>query len=351
VTSYVWDGNRLLFELDGAGKVAARYTYDPVLGRPLAMTRGVVTYYYLTDGRGNVAALADATGAAVQSYAYNAFGQTTSSSGSVSNPLLFASRPWDAESGLYYFGARYYYPPEGRFLEREPRSLDAILAGRGGGYLAAAQTDATVAGRLQTPALLHPYAYAANNPLSFTDLGGFDVGAASDVGSSLGDIAGAVGSLEMGNPPGAVQDLEQRPESPMSGGPTAEKATDQAIAKARFSQSFAPYIASLTAETPSSIANQQPPSADGSGCSVVPHTTSPDVQPLTSTADQSMNQSQALSTSGAVQDQAASQGAMQQSPANIMSAASSPATGNLPGAAGGLMQGVGNLLGGGSPKQ
>ena len=33
---------------------------------------------------------------------------------------LFTGRMWDAESGLYYFGARYYDPELGRFITPDP---------------------------------------------------------------------------------------------------------------------------------------------------------------------------------------------------------------------------------------
>ncbi|MBI4640627.1 MAG: RHS repeat-associated core domain-containing protein [Candidatus Tectomicrobia bacterium] len=41
-------------------------------------------------------------------------------SGVFPNPYTYTSREYDAESGLYYYRARYYDPRSGRFLSEDP---------------------------------------------------------------------------------------------------------------------------------------------------------------------------------------------------------------------------------------
>ena len=61
---------------------------------------------------------------------------------SLANPFRFTGREWDAESGLYYYRARYYDPQLGRFISPDPLT-------RGGGG--------------------NRYAYVENNPIGWSD--------------------------------------------------------------------------------------------------------------------------------------------------------------------------------------
>jgi RHS repeat-associated protein len=56
-------------------------------------------------------------------YQYDAYGQTTSSTGSVSNPFRYTGQYQDSESGLYYLRARYYDPATQQFLSRDPLAV------------------------------------------------------------------------------------------------------------------------------------------------------------------------------------------------------------------------------------
>jgi len=55
----------------------------------------------------------------VETYSYDVFGGP-SSTGSVGNPYFFTGRRLDAETGLYYYRARYYSKVLGRFLQTDP---------------------------------------------------------------------------------------------------------------------------------------------------------------------------------------------------------------------------------------
>jgi uncharacterized protein RhaS with RHS repeats len=67
-------------------------------------------YYYHADRLGSVRALTDKAGTVVATYAYDAYGSTTTSTGSIANPFRYAGEYQDAETGLYYLHARYYDP-------------------------------------------------------------------------------------------------------------------------------------------------------------------------------------------------------------------------------------------------
>ena len=63
----------------------------------------------------------------------------------VDNPYRYSTKEWDEKSGLYYFGARFYYPEVGRWTQRDPAG---ILDG------------------------LNLYAYAGNDPVGSIDADG-----------------------------------------------------------------------------------------------------------------------------------------------------------------------------------
>ena len=76
------------------------------------------------DGNGNVSALVDsADGSLDAKYEYGAFGETLRVGGTSiadDNPFRFSTKYTDTESGLIYYGFRYYSASLGRFLNRDP---------------------------------------------------------------------------------------------------------------------------------------------------------------------------------------------------------------------------------------
>ena len=77
---------------------------------------------YTYDANGNITQYVDADGHVVASYTYDAFGNTVAESGSMSSafPFRFSTKYYDSESGLYYYGYRFYSPKLGRWLTRDP---------------------------------------------------------------------------------------------------------------------------------------------------------------------------------------------------------------------------------------
>ncbi|HUP70392.1 MAG TPA: RHS repeat-associated core domain-containing protein [Acidimicrobiales bacterium] len=96
------------------------YVYGPG-GTPLERidSSGAVTYHH-QDQLGSTSLLTDAAGAVVATASYDAYGKTTSSTGSARTPLGYAGQYTDAETGFQYLRARYYDPAMGTFLTRDP---------------------------------------------------------------------------------------------------------------------------------------------------------------------------------------------------------------------------------------
>ncbi|RLC55184.1 MAG: hypothetical protein DRI80_18170, partial [Chloroflexota bacterium] len=118
---YLYAGDRVIEERDGADGILATYVED------LVMERGGSRFFYQTDGLGSVRALADETGDVVERVNYEPFGRPIfaegMSSSSLGNPYLFRGLRYDAESGLYVYDGRRYEPGTGRYLQRGERSL------------------------------------------------------------------------------------------------------------------------------------------------------------------------------------------------------------------------------------
>lgn len=75
------------------------------------------------DGSGNVIALYDsATGKRAAEYEYGPFGELVRSTGPLSsaNPFRFSTRYQDDQTGLLYYGYRYYSAETGRWIGRDP---------------------------------------------------------------------------------------------------------------------------------------------------------------------------------------------------------------------------------------
>jgi len=85
-------------------------------------TRRLIGY----DGNGNVTTLADGSNGQLWAlYEYDAFGNQTRHHNAVGshaddNPFRFSTKPADDETGLVYYGYRYYAPGLGRWISRDP---------------------------------------------------------------------------------------------------------------------------------------------------------------------------------------------------------------------------------------
>ncbi|MEZ4909184.1 MAG: RHS repeat-associated core domain-containing protein [Saprospiraceae bacterium] len=97
------------------------------------------------DHLGSSTIISNGDGIYIQHIEYTAFGETFADwrTKTYDTPYRFTGKEQDSETGLYYYGARYYDPRLGRFLSVDP------LAEKYGAW--------------------SPYAYTFDNPMKFND--------------------------------------------------------------------------------------------------------------------------------------------------------------------------------------
>jgi RHS repeat-associated protein len=125
-------------------------------------------YYVHNDHLGTPQAMTDSSGTVVWKATYDPFGRATVTTGTVTNNLRLAGMYSDSETGLYYWGARYYDPKTGRGLSPDRMSVAE--------HVARWQANMGMPG--QPPLEINPYVYVANNPLRWTDPSGEAIPAA-----------------------------------------------------------------------------------------------------------------------------------------------------------------------------
>jgi RHS repeat-associated protein len=129
-TDYFYDGNEVIYELDGVG-TETTYVYGGDIDEVVQMVRGGSDYYYHSDDMGNVMALTDSNGMVVERYEYQDYGQPEFFDGAglpigasaIENPYLFTGRRFDSSTEMYYYRNRYLDPISGRFISRDPLGM------------------------------------------------------------------------------------------------------------------------------------------------------------------------------------------------------------------------------------
>ena len=126
-TKFVYDGWNLVAELDGNNALVRNCVWSASdangVGGLLLISEGGSSYLTGYDGTGNMATLVNAgTGAVAASYDYSPFGETIKATGDYAarNPFRFSTKYTDQESGLIYYGYRFYNPSIGRWLSQDP---------------------------------------------------------------------------------------------------------------------------------------------------------------------------------------------------------------------------------------
>ncbi|WP_265593491.1 RHS repeat-associated core domain-containing protein [Verrucomicrobium sp. BvORR034] len=109
---FVW-GLDITGTLDGAGGIGGLIAIEEQGGRILLP---------IHDGLGNITKVVDkASGSTVAEYSYGPYGEMVGQSGDVNAcPFRYQSKYHDAETGLSYFGFRYYSAKLGRWISRDP---------------------------------------------------------------------------------------------------------------------------------------------------------------------------------------------------------------------------------------
>lgn len=178
--SYDGDGKRATKTV---GSATARYLYDVNRAQPALLYDGSGWYiygvgptpiarvaadnsyrYYHPDAMGSTRVFTDQNGATQAAFIYNPFGGIRNSAGIGSETdVAYIGEGYDSQTGLYNLHARQYDPGLGRFTSPDP-------LGNAGGP--------------------NPYAYAANNPTTYTDHSGL---CPMCIGAVAGGAAGFIG--------------------------------------------------------------------------------------------------------------------------------------------------------------
>jgi RHS repeat-associated protein len=143
VTQFLSDDQEEIAEYSGSGTLLRYYINGHSMDEHLAQVEAGGTHYYLAiNHQGSVLATSDGA-QNVATVNYGPFGESSSANTGVA--FRYTGRRLDAETGLYYYRARYYSPVNGRFLQTDPVGFKDDL---------------------------NLYAYVYNDPLNRTDPSG-----------------------------------------------------------------------------------------------------------------------------------------------------------------------------------
>jgi RHS repeat-associated protein len=126
-------------------------------------------YYYHTDHLNSSNIITDDTGTQQKRLEYMPYGGTSVESGTYSTNYRFTGKELDDETGLYFYGARYYNPIIGRFI-----TPDSIVQAP------------------QNPQTLNRYSYCVNNPVNYTDPSGHFLFLPARIGALIGGLIGGI---------------------------------------------------------------------------------------------------------------------------------------------------------------
>ncbi len=140
-TRYIGMGGNTVGERNSTAGVATDYVFGPGIDEPLAKrtANGSVTYFGV-DGLGSIVVSTDSIGSVLNSTGYSPWGETASPPAE-----LFGYTGRETGGPSWYYRARYYDAPHGRFLSEDPLQEHLTIAS------------------------LRAYSYADNNPIGYDD--------------------------------------------------------------------------------------------------------------------------------------------------------------------------------------
>jgi RHS repeat-associated protein len=158
--TYVYGDEEILEERLSTGGTL-RYVHAPAIDLPLAQQDGAgVVSYYIGDHLGSIVKLTSSGGEVILTRRYDPYGTPVAGSGQ--SGFAFTGREWDAETGLYYYRARYYDSSQARFISEDPLKF---------------QTE------------INPYAYVSGNPVARVDPSGLiPIDTLWDIGNLIYDV-------------------------------------------------------------------------------------------------------------------------------------------------------------------
>jgi RHS repeat-associated protein len=148
-SAFTYDRGNIITEENGSGNLVSR----SIRGTQIVAKENSVDLisYYLNNAHGDVSKIVNENGEVLNSYEYDTFGNTTSSTEKVQNRFQYAGEQLDKVTGQYYLRARFYDPALGRFV-----------------------TEDTYRGQLNDTMSLNLYSYCSNNPVNLIDPSGHE---------------------------------------------------------------------------------------------------------------------------------------------------------------------------------
>jgi RHS repeat-associated protein len=116
----------------------------------IASKQGTNTRFYHNDHLGGINVLSDFNGARLQLNEYDPWGKVSRAEGNTEPTHRFTGQELDPESGIHYYGGRYYDQGLGRFISPDPFVQDP-----------------------DDPQNLNRYAYVLNSPQNYIDPNGY----------------------------------------------------------------------------------------------------------------------------------------------------------------------------------
>jgi RHS repeat-associated protein len=83
------------------------------------MRKGSTLYYLFADQLGSTAMVANSSGSKIAEVRYKAWGEDRYTSGTAPTDYRYTGQRVEATLGLYYYGARWYDPMLGRFVQAD----------------------------------------------------------------------------------------------------------------------------------------------------------------------------------------------------------------------------------------
>lgn len=191
-SQFLYDGDDLIAEYDGAGTLVRRTIHGPGVDEPIVVYEGAGRIWLQSDPQGSVSSRSDDSGNLLGANSYGPWGEPGLSQ---SGRFGYTGQAWLSEFRLYHYKARAYAPLLGRFLQPDPIGTD-------GG--------------------INLYEYAGGDPINLNDPDGLDpadlilvtaprkpMSSSPSVGggpsqSDLGNFGRATGGLDFGFLAGSV---------------------------------------------------------------------------------------------------------------------------------------------------
>ncbi|MDH4319592.1 MAG: hypothetical protein OEV64_14485, partial [Desulfobulbaceae bacterium] len=133
-------------------------------------------FYYHPDHLGSTAYITDQNGDLKEHLEYFPFGETwVQEGGSKKTPYLYTSKEFDSETGLYYYGARYYDPRTSLWVSADPilekylPNVSDLHTALDAGEKYKPEESLKGMGGVFNASNMNLYHYSALNPVRYTD--------------------------------------------------------------------------------------------------------------------------------------------------------------------------------------